>query len=257
MKRRSNFSGPHGVISRNTELFINTVAVVTIVLCIVIIMGDYRRGFGLEIGFIDHFITRFATTINFIAIAVLHGCRLTAISCFPRAMIVSSVIGDTFLPRGSVLGDYSPTALAAPSLRPLVGSDSLIRCQWIQVYYHHQRSFPIGVENISGSGQCSYINGSYFVISRLFFRFGEGSPYHNVRTFIFRSLIENSTARSATCSPVICPSFLQNALWPPRRSCRLAPQSFILLLHSGRLRRHFPCVRSLVVPLATLSLFGH
>jgi hypothetical protein len=33
--------------------------------------------------------------------------------------------------------DYSPTAHAAPSLRPLVASGPLIRCQWVHVYHHH------------------------------------------------------------------------------------------------------------------------
>jgi hypothetical protein len=31
-------------------------------------MSDSRRGFGLEIGFIDHFITRLVTTLNYSAI---------------------------------------------------------------------------------------------------------------------------------------------------------------------------------------------
>jgi hypothetical protein len=33
--------------------------------------------------------------------------------------------------------DYSPTAPAAPSLRGLITSGSLIRCKPVQVYYHH------------------------------------------------------------------------------------------------------------------------
>jgi hypothetical protein len=32
-------------------------------------MSNYRRGFGLEIGFIDHFKERLVTTINYSAIA--------------------------------------------------------------------------------------------------------------------------------------------------------------------------------------------
>jgi hypothetical protein len=38
--------------------------------------------------------------------------------------------------RGSQ-GDYSPTVPAAPSLRPLVPSGSLIRYQPVQLYHHH------------------------------------------------------------------------------------------------------------------------
>jgi hypothetical protein len=33
---------------------------------------DYRRGFGLEIGFFDHFNTQLVTTLNYNAIADLH-----------------------------------------------------------------------------------------------------------------------------------------------------------------------------------------
>jgi hypothetical protein len=40
-------------------------------------------------------------------------------------------------------GVYSPTAPAAPSLRPLVPSGSLIGCQSVQVYHRHP-AFPIG-----------------------------------------------------------------------------------------------------------------
>jgi hypothetical protein len=36
--------------------------------------------------------------------------------------------------------DYSPTAPAAPSLRPLVSISTLIRCEPVQVYHHHPRS---------------------------------------------------------------------------------------------------------------------
>jgi hypothetical protein len=32
-------------------------------------MSDFRRGFGLVIGFIDYFITRLVTTLNYSAIA--------------------------------------------------------------------------------------------------------------------------------------------------------------------------------------------
>jgi hypothetical protein len=43
-------------------------------------------------------------------------------------------------PRLGSHGDYSPTIPAAPSLRPLVLSGSLIRCEPFQVYHHHPRS---------------------------------------------------------------------------------------------------------------------
>jgi hypothetical protein len=51
--------------------------------------------------------------------------RRTAISSFPRAVLVTSVLGLTSLrPHLGSHGDYSPTALAAPSLRLPVPSGS-------------------------------------------------------------------------------------------------------------------------------------
>jgi hypothetical protein len=35
-------------------------------------MSDYRRGFGLVIGFVDHFNTRLVTALNYSAINGLH-----------------------------------------------------------------------------------------------------------------------------------------------------------------------------------------
>jgi hypothetical protein len=40
-------------------------------------MNDYRRGFGLEIGFTDHFNTRLVTTLNYSAIANLQTLQIT------------------------------------------------------------------------------------------------------------------------------------------------------------------------------------
>jgi hypothetical protein len=38
-------------------------------------MSDYRRGLGLEIGFIDHFNTRLMTALNYSAITDLHSAH--------------------------------------------------------------------------------------------------------------------------------------------------------------------------------------
>jgi hypothetical protein len=57
------------------------------------------------------------------------------------AVLVTSVIGPPWL--GSH-GDYSPTATATPSLKLLVPSGSLIRCQSVQVYYHHPAFGRVG-----------------------------------------------------------------------------------------------------------------
>jgi hypothetical protein len=43
----------------------------------IITSSDYRRGFGLEIGFIDHFNTRLANTFNYSAIADFHILQIT------------------------------------------------------------------------------------------------------------------------------------------------------------------------------------
>jgi hypothetical protein len=40
-------------------------------------MGDYRRGFGLDIVFIDHFTPRLGTTSNYSAISDFHTLQIT------------------------------------------------------------------------------------------------------------------------------------------------------------------------------------
>jgi ethanolamine utilization microcompartment shell protein EutS len=40
-------------------------------------MCDSRRGFALEVGFIDHFSTQLVTTLNYSAIADLHTLQFT------------------------------------------------------------------------------------------------------------------------------------------------------------------------------------
>jgi ethanolamine utilization microcompartment shell protein EutS len=40
-------------------------------------MSDYRRGFGLHIGFIDHFNTQLVITFNYSAIADPHTLKVT------------------------------------------------------------------------------------------------------------------------------------------------------------------------------------
>jgi hypothetical protein len=51
---------------------------------IVMWQSDYRRGFGLEILFIDYFNTRLVTTLNYSAIADLHTLQNTKSAVFPR-----------------------------------------------------------------------------------------------------------------------------------------------------------------------------
>jgi hypothetical protein len=40
-------------------------------------MSDYRRSFGLDIEFIDHFNTQLIITLNYSAIADLHNLQIT------------------------------------------------------------------------------------------------------------------------------------------------------------------------------------
>jgi hypothetical protein len=72
----------------------------------------------------------------------------TAISSFPRAVLVTSVIGLAFLP--PLLGsndDYSPTA---PSLNTRVPRGSLMRREPVQVYHHQPRSTVLMVTTLYG-----------------------------------------------------------------------------------------------------------
>jgi hypothetical protein len=71
-------------------------------------------------------------------------------------------------------GVYSPTAPVAPSLKPLVQSDSLIGCQSVQVCHHH---LPlVGAAKSSNSDHCSHIYSSYCVPSLLQFQRGPTPP---------------------------------------------------------------------------------
>jgi hypothetical protein len=75
---------------------------------------------------------------------VPNGLQHTTISSFLMAVLVMYVISLTFLLLWlGFHGDYCPTAPAAPFLKPLVTSSSLIRCQLVQVDPHHP-AFPIG-----------------------------------------------------------------------------------------------------------------
>jgi hypothetical protein len=59
---------------------------------IVTCMGDYRRVFGLEMGFIDHFNTRLVTTLNYGAIANLHNLQTTTAHAKSFQSAVSSPV---------------------------------------------------------------------------------------------------------------------------------------------------------------------
>jgi hypothetical protein len=55
-------------------------------------MCDYRSGFGLEIGFIDHFNIRLVTTLNYSAIADFHTSQITTTHAKSFQSAVSSPV---------------------------------------------------------------------------------------------------------------------------------------------------------------------
>jgi hypothetical protein len=60
-------------------------------------MGDYRQGFGLQIGFIDYCNTRIVTTLNYSAIGNLHNLQLTTgcvKSFLPAAVSTSPLVTE-------------------------------------------------------------------------------------------------------------------------------------------------------------------
>jgi hypothetical protein len=63
--------------------------------CIVASKGEYRRGFGLEIGFIDHFNTQLVNTLNYSAIADLHTLQNT----IAHAKSFQSAMSSPVVPR--------------------------------------------------------------------------------------------------------------------------------------------------------------
>jgi hypothetical protein len=142
------------------------------------------------------------------------------------------------------------TALAAPSLIPLVPSGSLINCQSVQVC-HHYPSFPIGAGKTSERGRCSYISSSYSVRSP-FFRFGGGRPLHDASTPIFRISTEDPAANLTTTSAKVCLgaslTFLfMNVFFFPRCSCCFGLRFLMPLLH-------FCSARCLISNLGPLGL---
>jgi hypothetical protein len=59
---------------------------------IVTCQGDSRRGFGLGIGFIDDFNTRFVTTLNYSATANFHILQMTTAHAKSFQSAVSSSV---------------------------------------------------------------------------------------------------------------------------------------------------------------------
>jgi hypothetical protein len=72
---------------------------------------DYRRGFGLEIGFIDHLYTGLGTTGNYTATANLHNLPITA----APAKLFQSAVLQPFPDNGFNSGDSSASFAQALS----------------------------------------------------------------------------------------------------------------------------------------------
>jgi hypothetical protein len=90
-------------------------------------MSDSRRGFGLDIGFIDHFNTQLGTTSNYSAIANLHTLQITrtdakslpACCVFTsRSLVTALTLEILQRPRSS------PVRMAAPFELTLFFTDS-------------------------------------------------------------------------------------------------------------------------------------
>jgi hypothetical protein len=72
-------------------------------------VDDYRRGFGLEIGFIDHFNTRLVTTLNYSAITYLHTLQITTAQSKPSQSAFTRHFPVTDLNNG----DFSASVLTS------------------------------------------------------------------------------------------------------------------------------------------------
>jgi hypothetical protein len=83
-------------------------------------MGDYRRGFGFDIGFIHHLFTQLGTTSNYSTILNLHTLQITTAHAksFPaccvftsRSLVTAPNSGDSsvFAPKSTLNDGFLPT----------------------------------------------------------------------------------------------------------------------------------------------------
>jgi hypothetical protein len=134
---------------------------------------------------------------------------------------------------------------------------SLIRCQSVQVYYHHP-SFCRCWKSYLEWPVLLHLRLVLCVQPLLSLQRGLTPPQclHSVQSPIFRSPMENSAARFATSSPNVRLTVLLNAILLSRRSCFFKSRSLVTLLPSRRVRCLLSSGRPLGAPLATLSLHG-
>lgn len=152
---------------------------------------------------------------------LLSPCLRTAIYFFFSEACACDFCGQSCFPFSWRLLPISSRC----SLRPLILSSSLKRCQSVQVYPHHP-AFLISGGRSSQSGWCSYIPGFCCVCS-LFFHFGGGQPLQSVQSLPFHSSMENSTACFTTSSTMVFLKILPDVLALLRHSCTFKPQSVI------------------------------
>jgi hypothetical protein len=109
-----------------------------------IVWSDSRRGFGSDIGFIDHFTTRFGTTSNYSAIANLHTLQtiiapaksfLACCVLTSRSLATASTVEILQIPRSSPFWMAAPFQLSSnyplTNCRWLFSSDSSTELTWL------------------------------------------------------------------------------------------------------------------------------
>lgn len=74
-------------------------------------MCDYRRGSGLNIGFIDRFTARLETTSNYSAIAKVHTLQIT--TAFAKTSPACCMFTSLLLAAASDRGDSSASSLTS------------------------------------------------------------------------------------------------------------------------------------------------
>jgi hypothetical protein len=158
--------------------------------------------------------------------------RRTAISHFTRAVLMASVSGLGFRPRGTVL---------------TVITLQLLPCSLLKAA--RPKRFPDKLQAGSGVLPSSSFPRAVLWTSLLSFR--RGPTLHNIQTPTFINPMESSTARFATTSPWVCPNVSYNVFLLPRGSSCFRPLSLTPLLNFSRVLGLFSNIRPLWAPRTT------
>jgi hypothetical protein len=138
--------------------------------------------------------------------------RCVTIPSFPRSLLVTSLIGLTFLPIAQFLPRclfskrYHCSVLKAARPNRFPGRVPLVQVlAIIQSFFFFSKRRA----KIIPSDRCSHISGSYAnIASRLFSRTGWGRPLHKVQFPTFRIVIEVPIICFAIFNPKISYNFL-------------------------------------------------